>query len=206
MIAIIDYGLGNIRSMEAAVSRVGFKAIVTANHSELEAADKLILPGVGAFGDGMDCLRKLDLVRVLSDLVLEKRKPILGVCLGFQLLTKKSVEFGNHEGLGWLDAEVLPIERVNDSLRVPHVGWNSLNQVKDSPLLMGIPDDALFYYTHSFKVTPINDFSSVIGTCDYGKDFVAAVHKDNIYGTQFHPEKSQKIGLSLLHNFLGSKN
>ena len=202
MIAIIDYGLGNIRSMEAAVERVGFKAIVTADPSILESADKLILPGVGAFGDGMHLLRQLNLVEVLNTLVLDKKKPIMGICLGFQLLTKRSPEFGMNDGLGWLEAEVLPLDRKDESIRIPHVGWNSLQQVRPSPLFEGIPQESLFYYTHSFRVSPLNDDSFVIGTCEYGFEFVAAIQKNNIFGTQFHPEKSQKIGLSLLHNFL----
>ncbi len=206
MIAIIDYGLGNIRSMEAAVDRVGFQSVVSADPTVLEKADKLILPGVGAFGDGVGSLHRLGLIPVLNKLVIEKKKPILGVCLGFQLLTKRSLEFGEHQGLGWLEAEVLPLERKTESLRIPHVGWNSLKQVRPSPLFAEISEDALFYYTHSYRVASTGDSTSVVGTCDYGSDFVAAMQKGNIFGTQFHPEKSQKMGLSLLHNFLKAES
>ncbi|MGV8056591.1 MAG: imidazole glycerol phosphate synthase subunit HisH [Smithellaceae bacterium] len=201
MIAIIDYGLGNIRSVIGAVKKVGFEPVLTADYDTLDQADKLILPGVGAFGDGMNNLRELGLVDFLSDLVLQKKKPILGICLGAQLLSKVSYEFGQHEGLGWLDAEVVPLTPQDEEIRIPHVGWNDFKKTKDSILTDGIPVDALFYYVHSYHIQCTDPFI-IAGTCHYGITFTAAIVKENIYATQFHPEKSQIHGLKLLQNFL----
>jgi len=201
MIGIIDYGLGNIRSVIGAVKKVGFEPILTADGNILSTADKLILPGVGAFGDGMNNLRELGLIDVLNDLILGKKKPILGICLGAQLLAKVSYEFGKHPGLGLLDAEVIRLESQNDSIRIPHVGWNDLKKTKDSILTENIPDDALFYYVHSYHIK-CADSSIIAATCDYGITFTAAIVQNNIYATQFHPEKSQRSGLKLLQNFL----
>lgn len=202
MIAIIDYGLGNVKSVIGAVKKVGFEPILTADFDELARADKLILPGVGAFGDGMNNLRQQGLIDVLNDLVLQKKKPILGICLGAQLLSKASYEFGKHAGLGWIDAEVIRIKPPDDEkVRIPHVGWNDFNKTKDSILTEGVPEDALFYYVHSFHIR-CADPSIIIGTCHYGVTFTAAIIQDNIYATQFHPEKSQIHGLKLLQNFL----
>lgn len=201
MIAIIDYGLGNIRSVTGAVKKVGFEPVLTADYNTLAQADKLILPGVGAFGDGMNNLRELNLVNILSDLVLKKKKPILGICLGAQLLTKISYEFGKHEGLGWLDAEVVRLTPSENESRIPHVGWNDFVKMKDSILTDDIPADALFYYVHSFHIR-CADPSIVAGICHYGEVFTAAIVQENIYATQFHPEKSQVHGLKMLQNFL----
>ena len=200
MIGIIDYGLGNLQSVAGAVEKLGFKAVITSEITELERADKLILPGVGAFADGMKNLQELHLIEPLTKLILEKKKPILGICLGFQLMAKEGFEFGHHPGLGWLDASVIKLEPGKE-LRIPHVGWNGLQQAKESILWRGIHAEALFYYTHSFHVK-MNTEQNVIGQCNYGIPFTAAVQQGNIYGTQFHPEKSQQFGLALLHNFL----
>lgn len=204
VVGIIDYGLGNIRSIVAAVERVGFQAKVTYDANELRVADKLILPGVGAFGDGMKNIRERKLDKTLNELVIDQKKPILGICLGFHLLAKTGHEFGKHEGLGWIDAEVVPLQRSSPEVRIPHVGWNELTQTNRSSLFEDIPSDALFYYTHSFHIPYSDKSSEVIGVCDYGQKIVAAIQKENIFGTQFHPEKSQKLGLSVLHNFLRS--
>lgn len=201
MIAIIDYGLGNVKSVIGAVKKVGFEPILTADYEELARSDKLILPGVGAFGDGMNNLRSLGLFDILSDLVLQKKKPILGICLGAQLLSKVSYEFGQHEGLGWLDAEVVRLTPRDEKVRIPHVGWNDFEKTKDSILTDGIPDDALYYYVHSYYIQ-CADPSIIVGTCHYGTTFTAAIVQENIYATQFHPEKSQIHGLKLLQNFL----
>lgn len=198
MIGIVDYGLGNIRSVAGAVERVGYQPLVTYDPAELARTDKLILPGVGAYGDGMAKLRDRGLVDALNAIVLEQKKPILGICLGFQLMCNSSCEFGDHQGLGWFDAEV---KRLDVKLPLPHVGWNDFEQVNACALTADIPDDALFYYVHSYHVTA-NDERDVVGVCEYGKRVVAAMAKDNIYGTQFHPEKSQRWGLEVLHNFL----
>ena len=149
MIGIIDYGLGNIRSVAGAVERVGYQPIVTSNPVELAKADKLILPGVGAYGDGMSKLKERGLVEILGELVLEYKKPILGICLGFQLMCANSCEFGSHEGLGWFNASV---ERLDVDLPLPHVGWNDFEQKRPSILTQEIPKEALFYYVHTYHV------------------------------------------------------
>ena len=200
MVAIIDYGLGNLRSVAGAVAKVGFEARITSDVNELKSAEKLILPGVGAFADGMKNLRERGLVEPLTQMVAHEKKPILGICLGAQLLTKSSEEFGHHEGLGWIDASVMRLNP-QGGLRVPHVGWNDLFQVRPSVLFEGIPNGALFYYVHSFHIV-CNDPKLVIGECEYGMRVTAAVQSGSIYATQFHPEKSQLHGLQMLKNFL----
>lgn len=199
-VAIVDYGLGNLRSVAGAVERLGHEPVVSSEPEELDRADKLVLPGVGAFGDGMRNLRERGLVEPLSRLVLEERKPILGLCLGAQLLGRRSDEFGEHEGLGWLDVSARRIPAGN-GLRIPHVGWNELHQVRESALFAGIEDGALFYYVHSYHLVA-DDPKLVKGETDYGGRLTALVERDNIFGTQFHPEKSQRDGLRLLGNFL----
>jgi glutamine amidotransferase len=199
-VAIVDYGLGNLRSVAGAVTRLGHEPVVTSDPAELERADKLILPGVGAFGDGMRNLRERGLVEPLNRLVLEEQRPILGLCLGAQLLGRRSEEFGDHEGLGWLDVVARRIPAGN-GLRVPHVGWNELRQVRESRLFAGIENGALFYYVHSFHLVA-GDVELVKGETDYGGALTAVVGRDNIFGTQFHPEKSQRDGLQLLGNFI----
>lgn len=200
MIAIVNYGLGNLRSVAGALDRLGHEAYITNDEDELSRAEKLILPGVGAFGDGIKNLRALGLDNILNRLVFEDCKPILGICLGFQLMARESCEFGNHKGLGWIDAVVKKIDN-NGGLRLPHVGWNDLFQQKKSKLFENIPKDALFYYVHSYHVR-CSDQSMIIGECDYGIRFTAAIEKNNIFGSQFHPEKSQQWGLELLRNFV----
>lgn len=201
MIAIVDYGLGNLSSVAGAIERLGHEARITSSMADLEAADRLVLPGVGAFGDGMDRLRRLGLADALTRLVLDGKKPILGICLGAQLMARVSHEFGLHEGLGWIDAEVVRIEP-RDGLRVPHVGWNDLVQVRPSPLLDDVPGDALFYFVHSFHVRCASE-DVVIGRTDYGGPITAAFQRDHLFATQFHPEKSQRHGLTVLRNFVG---
>ena len=201
MIAIIDYGMGNLKSVAAAVRRAGHEPVITNRHEDLVKAEKLILPGVGAFGDAMKNLRSLDLITLLDRLILKEAKPILGICLGSQLMAKESFEFGHHEGLGWIDASVVRLKADEKKLRIPHVGWNDLIRVRDDILFKDIPDNTLFYYVHSFE-TQCNEKDIVIGECDYGSRFTAAFHRGNIYATQFHPEKSQFYGLQLLKNYL----
>ncbi|MFQ5763665.1 MAG: imidazole glycerol phosphate synthase subunit HisH [Rhodospirillales bacterium] len=201
MIGIIDYGLGNLTSVAGAVEKVGFEPVVSADAGVLSECEKLILPGVGAFGDGMRNLRDRDLVGPLTDLVTKAGRPILGICLGFQLLAKRSEEFGDHEGLGWIDARVAALKPDDTALRLPHVGWNELYQSADCVLFDDIPDESLFYYVHSYALEPENG-ALVAGECDYGGRFAAAVQSGSIFGTQFHPEKSQLHGLTLLRNFL----
>ena len=201
MIGIIDYGLGNLTSVAGAVEKVGFKPEISSDMDTLGRSDKLILPGVGAFGDGMKNLHLRDLVGPLTELVMKAGKPILGICLGFQLLAKRSEEFGDHEGLGWVDADVTQIKPDDANLRIPHVGWNELYQTADSILFDGIPDESLFYYVHTYKMVPADDVLQT-GECDYGGRFTAAIQSGSVFGTQFHPEKSQLHGLAMLRNFL----
>jgi glutamine amidotransferase len=203
MIAIINYGLGNLRSVAGAVEKVGFKPVITNKPSEIENAEKIILPGVGAFGDGMKNLREFELIDCLERTVLGEKKPVLGICLGFQLMCRSSCEFGTHSGLGWIDADVEKLDTKDGQFRLPHVGWNDLYKTKDIFLFKNIPEEALFYYVHSYHVC-CNDHEIVVGECEYSDRFVAAVGNQNIWGTQFHPEKSQKWGLQLLQNFLES--
>ncbi len=201
MIGIIDYGLGNLTSVAGAVEKVGFEPKISGDSAVLGECDKLILPGVGAFGDGMRNLRERNLVEPLTELVIKAGKPILGICLGFQLLAKKSEEFGDHEGLGWIDAQVTSLQPGDKMLRIPHVGWNELYQSADCILFDDVPDESLFYYVHTYKMEPA-DPCVRIGECDYGGRFTAAVQSGSVFGTQFHPEKSQLHGLTLLRNFL----
>lgn len=201
MIGIVDYGLGNLASVIGAVTKVGFEGRITGDAGELAVCEKLILPGVGAFGDGMANLAERGLVDVLNDLVLKRRKPVLGICLGFQLLGASSEEFGHTKGLGWIDAAVTQLKPNDPSLRLPHVGWNEVTQGGDCILFDGIADKSLFYFVHKFRMETPKD-ATVAGTCDYGGPFTAAVQKGSVFGTQFHPEKSQQAGLALLRNFL----
>ena len=201
-IGIVDYGMGNLRSVAGAVEKVGHSPIVTADPSTLGVCDKLILPGVGAFPDAMASLARRGLVGALDTMVRAQRKPVLGICLGAQLLTRSSSEFVLTPGLGWVDAKV---ERIADpatpDLLVPHVGWNQVIARRDCILFRDIPDDALFYYVHSYRIG-LEDDKAVVGQCVYGPPFAAVLATGNIYGTQFHPEKSQRHGLRLLENFI----
>ena len=201
MIAIIDYGLGNVRSVIGAVRKVGFDPILTADYDILSRAEKLILPGVGAYGDGMNNLRKLGLIDALNDLVLQQKKPILGICLGAQLLAKVSYEFGEHGGLGLIEAEVLRLNPEDNQIRIPHVGWNQFIKVQNNILTEGISVESLFYYVHSYHIR-CTDPSIAVATCHYGETFTSIIVQNNIYATQFHPEKSQIAGLKLMQNFL----
>jgi glutamine amidotransferase len=199
-VGVVDYGLGNLRSVAGAVRRLDHEAIVSSDPRELERCAKLILPGVGAFGDGMRKLRERGLVETLDRLVREERRPVLGVCLGAQLLARESEEFGRHEGLGWIDASVHRLDP-GDGLRVPHVGWNELRQRRESVLFDGIADGELFYFVHSYRID--TDSPEIVkGETEYGRVFTAVVEHANVYGAQFHPEKSQLAGLRLLGNFL----
>lgn len=201
MIAIIDYGMGNVRSLMNAFACIGEDAVVTRDIDELEQADRLILPGVGAFGDAMAAIRATGLQTPLSRMALDVRKPILGVCLGMQLFARTSREHGEHEGLGWLDAEVVPLV-VEPPAKVPHVGWNELSFDPNDWLFKGIPAKQTdFYFVHSFHML-CHDPTDRVATCNHGGDITAVVRRDNLVAAQFHPEKSQDNGLQLLKNWL----
>ncbi len=198
-VGIVDYGMGNRRSVEKALERVGARAVVTADHETLTAADGLIVPGVGAFPAAMASLRALG----LDDLVVRRAQagtPVLGLCLGMQLLFERSVELGGDEGLGLLPGRVVDLAPDPPTLKIPHIGWNVVTMTRDSPLTDGLPERCAFYHVHSFVARPA-EASDVLGRGDYGGPFVSIVARDPIYGVQFHPEKSSTHGLALLRNF-----
>lgn len=196
MITIIDYGMGNLRSVEKALQKVGASVRVTRDPDEVHRASKLVLPGVGAFGDAMKNLHKRGLVEAIREEVAAG-KPFLGICLGLDLIFEESDEHGLHEGFGFLPGRV---ELLPTRLKIPHIGWNQIAVRKESPLLKGIPDGSYFYFVHSYAVVPREE-SDILCTTDYGCDFVSAVERDNIAAFQFHPEKSSSLGLTILRNF-----
>ena len=198
-IAIIDYGMGNLQSVLNACQYIGgCNPIVTGDPIIIKEADGLILPGVGAFEDAMKELKSSNLVDVLNEEVLIKNKPILGICLGMQLLFQESEENGQHKGLGWLEGTVKRFD-IPPQFQIPHIGWNDIVCTNDSQLFHEINNDKNFYFVHSYHV--VTSEQNVIAFSNHGKDFVAAVQKDNIYGTQFHPEKSHINGLTFLKNY-----
>lgn len=198
MIAIVDYGVGNLRSVERACLQVGAEARVVANPQELSAVQGIILPGVGAFGDGMARLRAAGWVPALAEWVAAGR-PLLGICLGMQLLFAESEEMGQHTGLGFLPGRV---RRFGGGVKVPHVGWNQVWPLRAHPLLAGVPSGAYAYFVHSYYVEPA-DPADILATTDYGEPFASVVARGCILGLQFHPEKSQEVGLRMLANFAG---
>ncbi|MEX2650562.1 MAG: imidazole glycerol phosphate synthase subunit HisH [Alphaproteobacteria bacterium] len=200
-VVIVDYGLGNLASVASAVAHLGHEPMVTAEPDAVARAERVILPGVGAFGDGMARLRQRGLIAALERVAIERGRPLLGICLGGQLLATESEEFGHHEGLGWLPARVVRLTPNDPTMRVPHVGWNEVRQVAPCPLFEGIADGALFYHMHGYRLEAAED-SIVVGETDYGGGFPSVVRRCNLYATQFHPEKSQRAGLALLANFL----
>ena len=198
-IAIVDYQMGNLRSVQKALEHVGYQAEVTGDPEKVSRADKVILPGVGAFGDAIHELT----ARNLSEPIVEAinvGKPFLGICLGLQMLFDVGLEGGEHAGLGVLRGEVDKFS-IQPGLKVPHMGWNRVSiQQPNCPLLKDVPEDAHFYFVHSYYCKP-SDASVNWLTCDYGIEFCASIWKDNLFATQFHPEKSQKDGLQILKNF-----
>ncbi len=181
-----------------AFEKLGISAKITNQPEEIRRAERIILPGVGAFGEGMENLRKAGLIDVLKKEVLDKKKPFLGICLGMQLLFQKGYEGGEFEGLGWVRGEVVKFE--SKELRIPHVGWNDIKCDLNSPILEGGRETQTFYFVHSYYVRP-SEKEVVTGWCNYGLDFCAILQKGNIFGAQFHPEKSQQEGLELLRKF-----
>lgn len=200
MITIVDYGMGNLRSVYNALDLLGAEVEITSDPKQVLGAERLILPGVGAFGLAMRNLRERGLVEALNEKVLNQKTPILAICLGMQLLAQSSNEHGQHQGLGWLSGHVQHFD-VSDNLRVPHVGWNDITPQNDPPLFKGLGTTKEFYFVHSYHFVT-DDAAIVAATSHYGYDFVSAVHQDNIFGTQFHPEKSQDSGLRILRNFM----
>lgn len=197
MIAIIDYGMGNLRSVEKAFLKVGVDVTVTSQPETISRADGIVLPGVGAFRDCIQGLGGLELIDVIVDSI-KKGKPYLGICLGLQVLFSESEEFGRCRGLNIIRGKVVRFP--SSRLKVPHMGWNEVKIQRNNPLLEGIHDRSYFYFVHSFYVIP-EDSSVISTTTDYGLDFTSMIWKDNIFAVQFHPEKSQSKGLRILKNF-----
>jgi len=198
MLVIIDYGMGNLRSVEKAFKRINASPIVSSKIEDIEKATKLVLPGVGFFKAGMDRLRELGLIEVLNRKVLEEKTPILGICLGMQLFTSHSEE-GDVEGLNWIPSKTIAFNL--KTYKVPHMGWNTLTLNQDAPLFKGVDLEETYYFVHSYYVQCQN-VENILCTTEYEIDFHSCIVKDNIVGVQFHPEKSHKSGLKLLENFI----
>ena len=195
MIAIIDYGMGNLRSVQKAFEYLGNKAVITQQPSEIQKADKVVLPGVGAFRDAMQTIKQKGIDKVLYD-VVEQKKPLLGICLGMQMFLEKSYEYGEHKGLGILQGEIV---KLPENVKIPHMGWNSLNIKKKSPLFEGLSEEPYVYFVHSYHLNTEADIVSA--TTYYGKEIQVAAQKENVFALQFHPEKSGDVGLNILQNF-----
>lgn len=200
MIGLIDYGAGNYASVSNALRSLELDIARVTTPQQVDQVSHLILPGVGAFAAAMRKLQALGLIDALRDAVLKKGKPFLGICVGLQVLASTGREFETCPGLGWIAGSVDKIDLHGYSLRLPHIGWNSLELRRSSPLVAGLGDSPTFYFVHSYHLTP-DDSEAVLATCDYGGPVVSIVEKDNIFGVQFHPEKSQHDGLQLLRNF-----
>lgn len=199
--AIIDYGMGNLLSVQRAFEKCGSDAVIIDNPLELREAERIVLPGVGAFPDAMDNLRKNGWVEELNRAVLEKETPLLGICLGMQLLADKGYEVRECDGLGYIPGEIVRFTQTQEKERIPHVGWNEILKREDSPLFDGIADGTNYYFVHSYHFQVANE-ENIATVTPYCGEFVSSVVKDNIVGTQFHPEKSQKAGFKLIKNFL----
>lgn len=203
MIAVIDYGVGNLFSLCSSLSSIGADAVVTSDREKIRSADKLILPGVGAFADAAEKLH----AGGLDGVILERAAAgvdIMGICLGMQMLFEESFEYGQHRGLGLLRGRIVPIKgAVPESYKIPHIGWNALHFQRESDLFRYINENDCVYFVHSFYADDCSD--SVIATAEYGKELTAAVQKDNVMGCQFHPEKSGRVGLNILRAFCERK-
>ena len=199
MIAIVDYGVGNLFSLESSFAAIGAAVEVTSDPAVLGAADKIILPGVGAFGDAAEKLRNTGLDTVLKELTAAG-KPLLGICLGMQLLFEKSFEYGEHDGLGLIPGKVQPIaDVIPKDLKIPHIGWNALHFHKECPIFSDIREGDCVYFVHSYYAADCED--ATVATAEYGSELTAAVARGNVYGCQFHPEKSGSVGLKILKAF-----
>ncbi len=201
MLVIIDYGLSNLGSIKRALEECGGNVLISDNPHDLKLATHIILPGVGAFKDGMKNLHRLEFDSALKKVVLKEKIPLLGICLGMQLLAEKGYEGGVTKGLGFIPGEVKLLKPTNKNERIPHVGWNEVLINKNSPLLAKIPDKTDFYFVHSYHLVPKKS-EDIIGITPYCQQFVSVVMKGNVFGTQFHPEKSQYWGFQVLKNFL----
>lgn len=199
MIAIVDYQMGNLRSVQKGFEKVGTQAVITSDANQIAEASKIVLPGVGAFGDAIAELRRRELVEpILAS--IQSGKPFLGICLGLQMLFDRGYEGGEHEGLGVIPGEVIRFKDLPADHKVPHMGWNEARITNPVPLLNGIPDGTHFYFVHSYYVVP-EALDVIAIEADYGHSFCAMIARDNVFATQFHPEKSQQAGLKILANF-----
>ena len=202
MTAIIDYGVGNLFSLTSSFMKIGEEVIVTSDAETIKNAERIILPGVGAFCDAAKKLRDTGLVPIIAE-EIEKGKPLLGICLGMQLLFDKSYEYGEYEGLGFIKGEIVPISDEVSNLKIPHMGWNALSFTKESPIFKYINDGDYVYFVHSYYAD--NCKNNVTATSEYGINLTASVQKDNVFGCQFHPEKSGETGLKILKAFCEMK-
>jgi len=200
MIIVVDYGLGNLRSICAALEKLSVSFECSASPSTISKASGVILPGVGSFPDGMRNLNERGLIDVLNELVLIEKKPVLGICLGFHLMATQGEEFEITDGLGWIPAQVVKMNSTGDQIKIPHVGWNDCILNNESPIFSDLQKNELFYFTHSYHMQ-CTDSNTPIGLSVHGDRFVSAIQHENIFGTQFHPEKSQLAGLKVLKNF-----
>ena len=199
MIAIIDYGVGNLFSLQSSLEKVGAETVVTSDKAVIDKADKIILPGVGAFEDAAKKLKETGLDEVVKAQA-KKGKPLMGICLGMQMLFERSYEYGCHEGLGLLKGSVVPLQGyIDDRLKIPHIGWNALHFTRENPLLKYCKEGDCVYFVHSYYASDCKD--SVIATAEYGKEVTAAVADGNVMGCQFHPEKSGEVGIRILRAF-----
>ncbi len=198
-VVIIDYGMGNLRSVYNKVKRMGVDCVISQNPKVVQSASGIVLPGVGHYGKAMDNLKRLGLVDVLEKVVLANHTPILGICLGMQLLFDQSEE-GNELGLGWIKGEVVRF-KLQNKLKIPHIGWNSTEQAKQHTVLADIPTGSLVYFVHSYHAMPQNP-EDILETTHYGYTFASSVQRGNIIGMQYHPEKSQDIGGQIFQNFV----
>lgn len=202
MIGIVDYGMGNLYSVQNAIQYLGVPVRICQNPKDLCDCERLVLPGVGAFRDCMISLKQRGFVTALNEAILQQHKPIMGICLGMQAMAKRSFENGEYTGLGWFNADVIRLQPVSSSLRVPQIGWNDVRYRTGSPLFAGLPLAPDFYFVHSYYMK-CADASDVMATCEYGDiDVTAAIYRNNIFAIQFHPEKSQDYGLTVLQNFI----
>ena len=201
MIAIIDYGMGNLASVLKAIRSLRMEVVITSDPKEIYESSLIILPGVGSFEQGMKNLKDRGLIELLTEEVIHNKKPFLGICLGMQLLSSSSDEGESISGLNWIEGRVVKINSDDKSIKIPHMGWNDVKISNNSKLYKKVENNSSFYFVHSYHFVP-KDKTIISGTCEHGSQLVASIEKDNIFATQFHPEKSHDIGTELLMNFL----
>lgn len=199
MVTIIDYGMGNLGSVQNMFKRIGVRSVISSDLSEIADAEKLLLPGVGAFDNAMKRINESGLREILDRKAKEDKVPVLGICLGMQLLTNGSEE-GQEKGLGWINAQAKKFVPVNEDMKVPHMGWNLVHESNSNELTKDLPEEPRFYFVHSYYVEVADQKNSILKT-NYGVEFDSAISHENIYGAQFHPEKSHKFGMKLFENF-----